>query len=195
MSNDPPNMDSNFHRPGSTRAFSGFVTQICHLVNKPAHALEAILGFGKGRLSGGWALYELRDDLRASEFRYAGTTRESGGVSDDSSTDEQLREAGFLNRREKMPVPAAALLRHAMSRQTESDGVYDVEMENEFLKICERKGLNRIAKCVALIAGAEYPPAKIYGIPQWELLCKKNFYCCAVIAPGRTHFEKTLSAE
>ena len=186
-----PKRSPNFNKPGYTVELAGFVTQLVHLVNKPSHALETSLGFNKGRLSGGWALYVLVEGVAAIEFEYAGSTQDSGGVAYDESTTLALRKARMIAQDETMPVPVSALLRSGWHARTGSDFSYDEFLAYESVKLMERKGLNRIAKCVPLDHGTEYPNAPFDSVPQWRLLCPKKFKCVAVLNPGQTYFDKT----
>lgn len=64
---------------GQRRALSGNVTTLIWIGPRTGADVEARLGYGRGRLAGGYWVALLKDKLEVGDFEFEGTTLRSGG--------------------------------------------------------------------------------------------------------------------
>jgi|GEM_PF-2512049 hypothetical protein len=179
----------NYNREGYVVEMLGYVTPLISLINRSPAELERLLGFSAGRLREGWALYLLVQGVSSAEFLHQGTTRYSGGKGHDRDATQQLRDIGMLDERkgETIRVMRVDQMRYAMFRDTGNEQAFDLFRALEVAKLNQREGSSRIAKCVPLAQGSEYPDSPGNGVPQWEIIAPKRFACVAVLNPGQRY--------
>jgi hypothetical protein len=134
-----------------------------HIRGRKPNLLENLLGYRPGRLSEGWYLLFLLDQISANDFELHGYTHFSGGRAKGSAltAKEALRTQGVDVERIKRRQATERFKTH---------------------------GPDRIAKVVPVIehSGIEtYPPG--HGIPQWRLTSAKRFRVKALIGPGQAY--------
>ncbi len=76
-------------------------------------------------------------------------------------------------------------LRFNMFIETGDEPTFYCYLANEGRKLNQRQGSERIAKVMPLSAEGSYPDASGNGIPQWEIIVPKRFFCIAVVSPGQ----------
>lgn len=184
-----PKRSPNYNKEGFRVELVGYVTQLICLINKSPAELELSLGFKRGRLSQGWALYVLLSGVGSYDFIYQGRTRNSGGKGFDRDATEQLGRAGMINVHKGETAQAMRVdqMRYSMYRTSGNESAFDTYMSYECAKLNQRTGPNRIAKCVPLAGGNVYPDAPGNGVAQWELVIPKEFLCVAVMNPGQAY--------
>jgi hypothetical protein len=177
----------NFNKEGYEVRMTGYVTQLIWLINKSSQELERSLGYSSGSLSQGWALYVLTEGVGPRDFIYQGRSRYSGGMAYDRDATQQLRDVGMINGNETMRVRRVDQLRYQMFVNTKDEMAFDCFLTNENVKLNQRKGSHRIAKLVPLSRVNDYPDSPGNGVPQWEIVVPKTFFCIAVVGPDRKY--------
>lgn len=188
MTKTPPKRSPNFKKEGYEVQMTGYVTQLIWLINKSTQELERLLGYNAGGLSQGWALYVLIEGVGPRDFIYHGRTRHSAGLAYDRDATEQLREAGMIKANETMRVRRVDQLRYQMFVDNKEDEMaFDCFLANENVRLNQRTGSDRIAKVVPIGSVKDYPDAPGNGVPQWEVVVPKKFFCIAVVNPGQKY--------
>ena len=151
----------------------GCMTRLKFVINQPTRELERRIGYGAGRLDGGWWLLLLMESVQASDYEFFGHTHFSGGRighpaggASRPSVEQDLRgrlsPEGF--NRQKQAVAAGMVL-------SGSDRI---------AKVVPRDG-----KDPARNDAENFPVGS--GVPQWNLLVPKRFVVAADIKDGRTY--------
>jgi hypothetical protein len=159
-------------KPGDTFKRTGCVTRLISVINQPPAELARRLGYNPGRLSAGWALLLLKEQLKAGDFRFAGYTHFSGGrIGHPALGDSRTAVHDDLGALLANPNDFAA--RFAQSSMPLS-------------------GSERIVKIIPLsdpdpaLSDADLYPVGS-GIPQWILIEPKLFLVSVVVRPGMVH--------
>ena len=161
-------------REGYSDFIGGYVTTLISVIDRTPAELESRLGYGPRALARGFALYFLIQGVGPNEFRWRGRTRHAAGWTCDSDAGEAIQWA------DKVRWAMASQPRSAAA----SDQQFDLLMVAQQQRLNVRTGSERIVKVVPLERGSDYPDAPGRGVPQWELLTRKEFRCAARVAPG-----------
>ncbi|MDQ6436783.1 hypothetical protein RB623_22255 [Mesorhizobium sp. LHD-90] len=148
----------------------GYVAQLDGLCGRDTRDLEQVLGYGEGRLAGGYTLLLLADVVGPGEFEFRGMTHFPGGVpvGESRTTDASLK---------------ASLSQVAADR-----GRFDTMKANEARRIFVSTGPKRIAKIMPLRPGSDYPAGK--GIAQWEIMVPKLFFVACKVGAGERIYRR-----
>lgn len=159
-------------REGYSDFLAGYVTTLISIIDREPAELERRLGYGPRRFARGFALYFLVQGVGSNEFRWRGRTRHAAGWTWDADAGEYIQWADKV--RGNMALrPGAA-----------PDQQFDLLMVEHQQRLNVRSGSERIVKVVPIETGSDYPDAPGRGVPQWELLTRKEFRCAARVAPG-----------
>lgn len=150
---------------------TGDVTQNRWIGARSARALETSLGYGTGRLSGGWAVLLLKQALVPEDFEFGGITLRSGG-------------------RERLPASTAAAdalrprVHDQVLREIGTSGYRERQLQA--LRGITPTGENRLAKVIpmtphddAMAPSAQYPMGG--GGLQWKLVRPCRFLVAMLV--------------
>lgn len=176
-----------------TTHMAGYVTMYSAISSCSPSELENRLGFGRGGLAKGYAVYELIDGVSINDFIWADTTRYSGGAVDEPSITFK-NSPGKIATVPRIDDERANLGRKLGYDEKKVDDALDKIMLASLKKLNQRHGSDRIVKIVPSPGVAQtYPDSKFNTIPQWELKqgAQKRFNLAAVVFDAQT--EKRLS--
>ncbi len=160
-------------REGYSDFMAGYVTTLISVIDRTSTELESRLGYGPRMLAKGYALYFLVQGVGPNEFRWRGRTRHAAGWTWDSDADDYIQWADKVRGSMATRRGGAA-----------ADQQFDLLMVAQQQRLNVRTGSERIVKVVPIERGNAYPDAPGRGVPQWELLTRKEFRCAARVAPG-----------
>jgi len=153
--------------PGTFLKAKGFVTRLIFVINQPARALEARIGYHRGRLDGGWSLLLLKETVAAEEIVLAGYSHFSGG---------RIGHPREGAARPTVEADAARFLDMARVKRSLAES-FVLEGHERIVKIIPAAGHD-----TAMREPDQYPVGT--GIPQWILAAEKTFIVAATVGPG-----------
>lgn len=156
---------------GDVMHLDGFFTRLLWVAGKAPNDLERVIGYHGGRLSQGYIFAALKDRLRSDEVELVGMSHFSGGrighpsIHGRVKAEDSLRGAfgeGLVQRQRQIAA------------ETLNAGGSDTAV----------KVLPNIRHDPSMNNALQYPVGD--GIPQYNLLVKKDFVVVALVGPGGT---------
>ena len=160
---------------GTNPMLSGNVTTLIWIGARSPTAVEQSLGYSGGRLSQGYWIALLKDQLTSADFEFDGTTLRSGG---------RMGLPGATD-----AVDALRSRVHDLALQQRGAGGYQA-LQHAALTSVKLKGDQRIAKVIpaaahnpAMAPDLQYPPGA--GGLQWKILRPgKKFLIALEVSPS-----------
>lgn len=169
------------------KRMAGDVTTYISIAGKTGPEIEMRLGYKPGRLSAGFDVYELKQEVSVGDFEWTDRTRYSGGW-------QLQRGIGEFARR--FDVLRAEYGKKFGYDEARVDQELDKLLRREAAKLNIRIGPNRIVKVFPVTLHdprmfwlEQYPNAQFRDIPQWTILKThpKEFALLASVS-GRSTF-------